>query len=506
MYAADLDGDGDADVLSASFLDNKIAWYENLGGGRFSSQQVITTAADSARSVYAADLDGDGDADVLSASSRDNKIAWYENLGGGDPDDHGDTTATATPVAVPSSTPGTLTAGDRDYFRIVLANAGTLTVYTEGGTDTYGTLTSADGNLARVSNDDGTGTNFRMMQQVEAGTYFVQVRGYNQSSTGDYTLHVAFEAASTPSVAPINVRVVQGPGLFAVTWKPVPDAAAGGSPIIRYVATATPEGGGASASCTASQSSGGCTIMGLTPGTAYDVTVQAENALGGGPVSAAVAATPTPRVFSSQQVITTAADGAASVYAADLDGDGDADVLSASFRDDKIAWYENLGGGRFSSQQVITTAADGAWSVYAADLDGDGDADVLSASDYAKIAWYENLGGGRFSAQQVITTAADGAWSVYAADLDGDGDADVLSASRYDDKIAWYENLGGGSFSSQQVITTAADEALSVYAADLDGDGDADVLSASWWNDQDCVVREPGRRQLFGAAGHHDGR
>jgi hypothetical protein len=31
-----------------------------------------------------------------------------------------------------------------------------------------------------------------------------------------------------------------------------------------------------------------------------------------------------------------------SVFATDLDGDGDADVLSASFNDDKIAWYENL--------------------------------------------------------------------------------------------------------------------------------------------------------------------
>ncbi|MBN2129792.1 MAG: hypothetical protein JW741_09860 [Sedimentisphaerales bacterium] len=31
------------------------------------------------RCVHAADLDGDGDLDVLSASSRDGKIAWYEN-------------------------------------------------------------------------------------------------------------------------------------------------------------------------------------------------------------------------------------------------------------------------------------------------------------------------------------------------------------------------------------------------------------------------------------------
>jgi len=30
-----------------------------------------------------------------------------------------------------------------------------------------------------------------------------------------------------------------------------------------------------------------------------------------------------------------------SVYAADLDADGDLDMLSASWFDDKIAWYEN---------------------------------------------------------------------------------------------------------------------------------------------------------------------
>ena len=72
--------------------------------------------------------------------------------------------------------------------------------------------------------------------------------------------------------------------------------------------------------------------------------------------------------FGPQEDITTSADLAQSVYATDLDGDGDADVLSASGNDDKIAWYENLGGGSFGAQQVITTAADYALSVYALSL------------------------------------------------------------------------------------------------------------------------------------------
>ncbi|MFN3178131.1 MAG: HYR domain-containing protein [Phaeodactylibacter xiamenensis] len=189
--------------------------------------------------------------------------------------------------------------------------------------------------------------------------------------------------------------------------------------------------------------------------------------------------------FSGAPVAGGLADGAYAVFAEDLDGDGDMDVLSASFNDNKIAWYENLGGGNFGPQQVISTIMNGTLSVHAADLDGDGDVDVLSASGYDdKVAWYENLGGGSFGPQQVLTTNANGAISVNASDLDGDGDLDILSASVFDDKIAWFENLGGGAFSGEQIIATDADGAYDAYAADLDNDGDMDVLTASGFDDQ----------------------
>ncbi|MBN1181116.1 MAG: VCBS repeat-containing protein, partial [Bacteroidales bacterium] len=59
--------------------------------------------------------------------------------------------------------------------------------------------------------------------------------------------------------------------------------------------------------------------------------------------------------------ITENADGARSVYAIDVDSDGDIDVLSASDEDDKIAWYENDGDENFTDH-TITTSADGAIS------------------------------------------------------------------------------------------------------------------------------------------------
>ena len=45
----------------------------------------IDTSADGATSVFAADMDGDGDMDILSASQSDNTIAWLENDGNVNP-------------------------------------------------------------------------------------------------------------------------------------------------------------------------------------------------------------------------------------------------------------------------------------------------------------------------------------------------------------------------------------------------------------------------------------
>ena len=95
-------------------------------------------------------------------------------------------------------------------------------------------------------------------------------------------------------------------------------------------------------------------------------------------------------------IITTSLQDASSVYAADMDGDGDMDVLSASESDDTIVWYENDGTENFITH-TITTTADIVWNVHAADVDDDGDLDVLSANwgDHT-IPWYKNDGNGNF--------------------------------------------------------------------------------------------------------------
>ena len=428
VYAADLDGDGDMDVLSASATDNKIAWYENQGGGAFGPQQVVTTAADSARSVYATDLDGDGDADILSASANDSKVAWYENLGSG-------------------------AFGPQQ----VIAN-------------------SASGATSAVATDlDGDGD----ADVLSASAFDNKVAWYENLGGGAFS----------------SQRVITTDAALAFC-----------------VFAADLDGDGDADAMSASRNDN-------------KIAWYENDGMGN---------------FGAQQVITTGALGANSVYATDLDGDGDLDALSASVTDNKVAWYENLGGGAFSGQQVISMNADFPCSASAADLDGDGEVDVISASrGDNKIAWYENLnnapppspngafsagvaidtglgepwcvetsdvdldgdldilvaahtgdtfgwyandGQGHFGGLQVITAAADGAFSLKPADLDGDGDEDLLTASAEDDTVAWHENLGG-AFGPRQTIDTTADGARTVVAADLDGDGDLDAIAGSMNDD-----------------------
>ena len=108
------------------------------------------------------------------------------------PDDHGDWPADATPVAVPSATAGDLeTVGDRDYFRVEIAETTTLTIETTGDTDTFGTLFDGDGATSLGTDDDGGAQrNFRIERNLTAGTYYVQVRGFSAKTTGPYTLNV----------------------------------------------------------------------------------------------------------------------------------------------------------------------------------------------------------------------------------------------------------------------------------------------------------------------------
>ena len=178
-------------------------------------------------------------------------------------------------------------------------------------------------------------------------------------------------------------------------------------------------------------------------------------------------------------------DGAISVYSSDLDGDGDVDIMGAGSLCDKITWWENTEGtGTVWTEHTVDGDFDYAASIFSADVDGDGDADILGAGSHCDdITWWENTDGtGMVWEEHIVDGDYDGAISVYSNDLDGDGDLDILGAGSHCDDITWWENTdGAGTVWIEHTVDGDFDFGVSVFSADVDGDGDADVLGAGWY-------------------------
>jgi len=187
-------------------------------------------------------------------------------------------------------------------------------------------------------------------------------------------------------------------------------------------------------------------------------------------------------------------DGARSVAAVDLDSDGDLDILGAARYAGHIFWWENITGtGVRWISHVVEDDFPGAMSVHTADLDADGDPDVIGASwDSYTVAWWTNDGSGAGWTRHVLDNDLRGATAVCAADLDCDGDMDVLGAGHMVDEVVWWENLDGrASDWTEHKVSHYCEGVGSIQAADLDSDGDPDILTAPcagcgivWWENR----------------------
>ena len=124
-----------------------------------------------------------------------------------------------------------------------------------------------------------------------------------------------------------------------------------------------------------------------------------------------------------------------------------------------IAWYENKGGTTFT-RHIIDTQSPKAKRAEVADMNGDGDLDIVTASFGGQVAWHENNGNEQFT-KHVIDAKARGAYYVSPADVDRDGDMDLYAAIRRMSAIVWYRNDGGGKF-SYHVIDSKAHGARTV--------------------------------------------
>ena len=432
---ADMDGDGDLDVVAASYSNQReVVWFKNLDGlGSFGPSQLITNAESFVRFVTPADMDNDGDMDVVIF--KEGRIVWCKNLDG----------------AGTFGSPIFISNNSTIYSFICVAD------FDGDGDKDIAHTDWSDDYILWYENADGS-DNFTQEHVV-----------VNDLPDWPYAFHVS--AADVDGDGDVDILSA---GRNNVSWDENTDGQG------NYTAHHLILGGSYTVGSTINTADfdGDGDLDVVVSG--LDATVNVvdgyklawfENTDGQGS-------------FGPPQVVAIGLERAEEAIGADLDGDGDQDILAMASINGTMGWFENMDGqGSFGTLRIITNVARKVESLHAADFDGDGDLDVLSSSSNdEKIAWHRNEDGlGNFSLQIIISSRVPEGKAVATADLDGDGDLDALSASEASGRIAWYENLDGAgtTFSKQNIISDNALDAKDVEAVDLDGDGDFDVVSSS---------------------------
>lgn len=173
---------------------------------------------------------------------------------------------------------------------------------------------------------------------------------------------------------------------------------------------------------------------------------------------------------------------------ADLDGDGDEDIVILGAVDGHVGLFENNGSGHFTDRSAGSGIPSMTENVgfAAADYDGDGDLDLYLTQIGAANVLARNDGGWTFTNTAAAAGVADlGAGEAPTfGDYDGDGWLDLFVANynglvpgteTINNKL--YRNLGNGGFADVSAAQGVDSDALSFQSVwfDYDRDGDVDL-------------------------------
>ncbi|MGB2769174.1 MAG: FG-GAP-like repeat-containing protein, partial [Candidatus Zixiibacteriota bacterium] len=157
------------------------------------------------------------------------------------------------------------------------------------------------------------------------------------------------------------------------------------------------------------------------------------------------------------------------VSSSDIDGDTDYD-LAVACRHGDLFTLSNSGSGSF--QVAARYDLSSRYSISLADLDDDGDDDLLGCSgEHAKIML--NNGDGTFQAARVLSM--NDPQGLFAEDLDGDEDYDLAVVEGYLDSVSVLLNNGDGSF-QPGVNYPVGESPGNVLSADVNGDLTKDLV------------------------------
>ncbi len=199
-------------------------------------------------------------------------------------------------------------------------------------------------------------------------------------------------------------------------------------------------------------------------------------------------------------------DNADDLAVADFDEDGLDDVAVANHDTDYLTILFGAPGGGFEHRAGSRMAAEVSphpHAVRAADVDGDGHADLLvDDRDGEGIRLFPGRGDGGFGGSRLVPVGGDPYRAMDLADIDGDGRLDLVTPNP--DHVAIVRGDGTGSFGPASTLRPGF-APFSVVAADFDGDGATDIAAGSgegagalvtWRRTADGAYEEMGRYAL----------
>ena len=199
-----------------------------------------------------------------------------------------------------------------------------------------------------------------------------------------------------------------------------------------------------------------------------------------------------PDFYSINGIVTTG-DAPVAAVVADINNDGKDDIVTATFFDDTIAWSteEQYDPAGWTKHVIINTASsvrpDGPVSLAVADIDRDGDIDVVAAGIInGVVMWFENQSHGEVWVPHMVDQTAPGASCVAAADFDNNGRMDIVAGLATAGQIRLYRNFLSTIpvFTRETVSSSGLASIRALAAGDLDHDGLQDIVACVYNSNQ----------------------